>query len=839
MSKLTSPEEFFGFQMGSDRKIARWEKVVEYFNLLQDQSGKIKVSDMGPSTEGEPFLEVIISSPENLANLETLREINLKISDPRGLTDEEVKKLLAKGKAVICLSMSLHASEIGGTQMSPELAYDLLNREDEETTRILENVIVVMVPCFNPDGLNMTVDWYNSTLGKKYEGVMMPWLYHKYAGHDNNRDAFQTNLQESKYVAEILFRKWIPQGYVDHHHMGSYGARFYIPPYCEPFRPTADPLVYREHAWYGAHQAYMLEEAGKTGIIGGAMPFPAWGHFGWHRITNHHNISGMLTESASAKLATPLYIHPDQLVGGHYSFPDYEAQVNFPNPWEGGWWTLREIVEQQKICSWATLDIAARYKDMVLRNAYLKAKRQIERGSDSKTKAYVMPSVQHDPVTAGKLIEKLLFQGIEIHIVDKGFTADAVMYPPGSYVIMLDQPKYGVVKSLLGRTFYPDNAWTRDQDGTPRRPKDKGADVMPEFMGVRVDPVDITFKADLTEIEGAAWPEGSVGGESKIGYALDPRLNDSFTAVNKLLKEGAKVWRSKDPVECGDVCLPPGAFIIKGVKKGKLAEVAAEKHVVLHPLADESSSTTHQRYYGGNADEGWTRLVLEQFGFPYTTLMDKEIKEGGLAEKYDAIIIPNDSEAMITGEKLEEYAKARGRPLPDFPPEYRSGLGAEGVESLREYVRSGGRLVCLNASSEFAIDSSEFAIEAFNLKVMNVLKGLDRKEFFCPGSTLHADIDKCHPLGYGMPSEGLIFHWDSLAFEVLPSGENDRYDVVVSYGERDLMESGWLIGEKHLSKKPAMVVARVGEGEVVLFGFRPQHRAQTHGTYKLLFNCLI
>jgi hypothetical protein len=190
MSKLTSPEEFFGYQMGTDRKIARWEKIVEYFYTIRDQSDKIVVNDMGPSTEGVPFLEVIISSPENLANLEALREINLKISDPRGLTDDEVKGLLAKGKAVICLSMSLHASEIGGTQMSPELTYDLLSREDEETARILENVIVVMVPCFNPDGLNMTADWYNSTLGEEYEGVMMPWLYHKYAGHDNNRDAF-------------------------------------------------------------------------------------------------------------------------------------------------------------------------------------------------------------------------------------------------------------------------------------------------------------------------------------------------------------------------------------------------------------------------------------------------------------------------------------------------------------------------------------------------------------------------------------------------------------------------------------------------------------------------
>jgi len=840
MSELTSPEEFFGYRMGSDRKIARWDKIVEYFYLLQDQSGKIKVNDMGPSTEGEPFLEVIISSSENLANLEGLRGINLKISDPRGLTEGEVTDLIEEGKAVGCQSMSLHASEIGGTQMAPELAYDLLSRNDEETTRILENVIFVMVPCFNPDGQIMVTDWYNSQLGTEYEGVMMPWLYHKYAGHDNNRDAFQTNLQESKYVAEILFRRWIPQAYVDHHHMGSYGARFYIPPYCEPFRPLADPLVYREHAWYGAHQAYMLEEAGKTGVIGGAMPFPAWGHFGWHRITNHHNIAGMLTESASAKLATPLYVHPGQLAGGHYSFPDYAAQVNFPHPWEGGWWTLREVVEQQKICAWATLDIAARYKDMVLRNAYLKAKRQIERGAASKTVAYVVPRAQHDPVTTGKLIEKLLVQGIEIHVADEGFTADDVAYPAGSYVVRLDQPKYGLIKSLLGRTFYPDNAWTRDQDGTPRRPKDKGADTMHEFMGVRVDPVECTFEADLSKVSEPVWPRGGLEGESTIGYALDPRLNDSFAAVNQLLVEGAHVWRSTESFDCGDARLPPGAFIVKGVEKEELGRVAAEKRVTLYPMSDEPESTVQvgppriglfQRFYGGNADEGWTRLVLEQFGFPYTTIMDKDVREGGLHDRYDVIIMPDDSEALITGEGLEEYARARGRPLPSFPPEYRSGLGEDGVESLREFVWAGGRLVCINASSVFAVN-------AFSLKVRNVLDGLDTKEFFCPGSTIHAEIDTCHPMGYGMPPEGLVFFWDGLAFEILPSGENDRYEVVVSYGERDLLESGWLIGEEKLRKKPAMVVARVGEGEIVLFGFRPQHRAQTHGTYKLFFNTL-
>ncbi|MEM3056895.1 MAG: M14 family zinc carboxypeptidase, partial [Candidatus Bathyarchaeia archaeon] len=234
LGKVTPPEEFFGFRLGSDGKIARWDRIVEYFRLLERQSEEIKVIDMGPSTEGNPFLLVIISSANNLMNLERLRQINLRLSDPRGVSEEEAERLIKEGRAVICQSMSLHATEIGGTQMAPELAYDLLTRDDEETRRIKENVIFLMVPCFNPDGQIMVTDWYNKWLGTEYEGCDLPWLYHKYVGHDNNRDAFMTNMIESRYMAQILFRDWIPQAYQDHHHMGSYGARLYVAPYCEP-----------------------------------------------------------------------------------------------------------------------------------------------------------------------------------------------------------------------------------------------------------------------------------------------------------------------------------------------------------------------------------------------------------------------------------------------------------------------------------------------------------------------------------------------------------------------------------------------------------------------------
>ena len=378
-AQITSPEKFFGFQLGADRKMARWDKIVEYFAVLEKQSGgRMKVVNMGPTTMGNPFLAVYISAPANLQKLDRLRQINAILSDPRGHAEDEIKRLLPEGKAVICQSMSLHATEIGGSQMAPELAFDLLARKDEETQRILDNVVLIEVPSFNPDGQIMVTDWYNKTLGTEFEGGNIPYLYHKYVGHDNNRDAFQTNMIESQYMARILFRDWVPQAYVDHHHMGSYNARIYLPPYAEPIRPYGDPLIWRELSWYGGHMAYKEEEANLSGVINGAV-YSGWGHFGFHWITPFHNIAGMLTESASAKLATPLYILPDQLKGGPRNLPTYEAETIFPNPWTGGWWHLRDIVERQKVSAWAVLDLAARNRETVLWNAYLKAKRQTER----------------------------------------------------------------------------------------------------------------------------------------------------------------------------------------------------------------------------------------------------------------------------------------------------------------------------------------------------------------------------------------------------------------------------------------------------------------------------
>lgn len=832
---IPSPEAFFGHKMGADRKLAHWDDLVKYYNQLGENSPKMNVVNMGKTTLGNPFLALYISSPENLAKLEEYRKMNAKLSDPRGVAQTEIDQIVADGKAVIVQSFGLHSTEVAASQTAAEVTYDMLTRDDDEMKRILDNTIAIMIPCFNPDGEIMVTEWYNKTVGTEYEGSYLPNLYHHYIGHDNNRDAYMRNTVESLYGANIMFKQWMPQAYIDHHQMGSYGARIYLPPYAEPTRPDGDPLVWREMSWYGAHMAYKEEQNEVAGVVNAAI-YSGWGHFGFHWITPFHNIAGMLTESASASLATPLYIHPDQLEGNIHGMPKYEEQTTFPNPWPGGWWRVSDIVKQQKIAAIAALDAAARNRETVLRNMYLKASRQTERGEKGETKAFVIPAEQHDPLTMVKMVNILLGQGIEVRRSNSEFVHQGKVYGQGSYVVTMAQPKRGLIRWLLGRTYYPDNDYTRDRDGSPIRPYDMSTDNIAEYFGVRVDPVTTKVSGNHPILKEDIKPTGQVN-KGQNGYIIDGRVNDSFTAVNLLWDNKIKVTRSTATgaeVNAGDFIVPASASV------NVLNQVAQQTGVNFNALNGDVSGNSapinrqriamYQRYLGGNMDEGWSRLLLENFKFPYATIMDKELKAGELNKKYDVIILPDDTNVRMTGEGWKDFS--RGHP-DSYPPEYRTGFGQQGINALKAFVENGGTLLTFG-------QAGELPIEKFNLPIRNVVEKLDSKDFWSPGSTLRMKFDNDNPLAYGMPAEGVgLFIVNNDVYEVIASKDNHKVDRVVTFVDRDVLQSGWLVGEEVIAEKAAMVSVDMGKGEVVMIGFRPQHRVQTHGTFKLVFNSLV
>ena len=453
-----------------------------------------------------------------------------------------------------------------------------------------------------------------------------------------------------------MYRDWMPQAYVDHHQMGSGNARLYIPPYAEPIRPDGDPLVWREMSWWGAHMGTQLEAAGKTGVVGAAI-YSGWGHMGFHWITPFHNIAGMLTESASARLATPMFLHPDQLRGGPRALPEYAPQTTMPSVWPGGWWRVRDIVEQQKIAAWATVDLAARNRETVLRNMYLKASRQTARGADGPVKAYVLAAGQHDPLTVKKLVNMLLDSGVEVQEASSQFVVDGRVYGAGSYVVSMAQPKQGLVRWMLGRTFYPDNTFTRDRDDSPIRPYDMSTDTFGEFMGVRSDPVGEPIPVSLTKLSAHVPLDRHVASAAAPhGYRLDGRLNDSFRAVHLLLAQRRR--RAPRATATGRIGTPRRR--LRRRAPADVRDIATRTGVDFVALTAPVTEGTYdlrapriglfQRYRGGNMDEGWTRLLFERFDIPYTTLRDEAIKAGGLETAYDVIVLPADSIAGMTGD---------------------------------------------------------------------------------------------------------------------------------------------------------------------------------------------
>jgi hypothetical protein len=582
--------------------------------------------------------------------------------------------------------------------------------------------------------------------------------------------------------------------------------------------------------------AYKMEEANLPGSVNAAI-YSGWGHFGFHWITPFHNVAGMLTESASARLATPLFVHPEQL-GGSRQLPEYEEQTTFPNPWRGGWWRVRDIVDRQKVAYLATLDIAARNRETVLRNAYLKADRQTKRGESGKPAAFVIPAEQHDRLTRDHLINRLLLQGIEVRRLDRDLTHEGKVYGTGSYLVPMAQPKRGVIRWLLGRTFYPDNSYTRDAKGAPIRPYDMATDNLAEFMGVRVDPIATMVRGGTKVTEPIALAGGV--GKGRNGYLLDGRANASFKAVNLLWNAGVDVRRVDSASAGQGATARPGDWVVPGSAPDQLIGTVARSTGVAFSALDRELAAApvrrlrialFQRYRGGNIDEGWTRWLLEDFGFPNTTVMDARIKAGNLVKDFDVIILPADRVATMTGER-----ESRPNPFPDDgepPAEFRSGFGTEGVTALEAFVKDGGQLVTL-------AEAGDLPITKFGLPVRNALAGVASTEFWSPGSTLRVRVVTADRYGYGMPETALAaFLAGSQVYEVVPGARNHNVRRIVEFIDRDILESGWLVGEKLIASKATMVAVDHGKGSVVLIGFRAQHRAQTHGTFKLLFNTLV
>ena len=810
--EVPSPESVLGFRVGEDRKLADWTQIGEYFRKLDAASARVLVEEVGRTTEGNPFLLVTISSESNMARLEQIRQGNLRLWDPRGLGEAEARGLVAGGKTVVALNHGIHSTEVAATQTAMETAHELASSREPELLEVLDQTVILMLPSHNPDGTQRVTQWYRGTLGTPFEGTGPPFLYQKYVGHDNNRDWYMFTQVESRLTARHLYDRWRPQIVHDLHQMGARGARLFAPPYVDPWEPNVDGALTAAVNALGAHVAARLIGAGRTGVVTHAI-FDAWTPARAYAHT--HGGVRLLTECASARLATPSAVKLEELQPG-LGYDPRRASWNFPVPWPGGTWRLRDIVDYQLAATRAVLEHAAKNRRFWLQN-FLDVNRRA--ASRREPFAFVLPAEQADPRAAARLLEVLRLGGVEVHRARAAFEADARPFPGGSHVIRMTQPASAFAKTLLERQEYPDH---RQYPGGPvQRPYDVTAHTLPLLMGVDVRAVRQAFEASLDPVEEASVGPGRVEGRGRF-FALGHK-NGELVALGRLLGSGVPVRWVLEAFAEGGQRFPAGMLLVPAWAKARLALLAHELGVSARGVGASPPALTLRsprvglyQSWVASMDEGWTRFVFErETGVAYQTLHDSDLRTGDLGARFDAIVLPDQSRRAIV----------EGHAAGSLPDQYCGGLGREGVLALKAFVEAGGTLIALNGASELPLAE-------FGIGVSNALAAAAQADFYCPGALLRVSVDGSNPLGHGLGETTAVWFEDGPAFEV--RGGN----VVARYAEASPLLSGWLFGGERLQGRAALVEAPLGKGRVVLFGFRPQYRAQSWATYPALLNAI-
>ncbi len=867
IAQVPTPESVLGHKPGDDFYLATYDESLAYFQKLAASTDKLKLVRVGKTTRGLDWYIAYISSAKNLAELDKYKGIAKKLALVRGLTDADAHALARTGKAIVHIDGGLHATEVAGAQHTIQLAYNLVTKTDPETTNILDNVILVLWFSINPDGQNQVANWYRSNLGTAYEVSPVPGLWQEYIGHDNNRDGYMNNMVESQTITKEVLDDY-PQVFYNHHQTAPFPARIWIPPFAEPISANPHPLMWRWVNKFGTSMAAYLDEHDMPGAMHRGR-FDDWYPGFVDHVNSFRNTVSFLTETALYRYATPHFYTIDE-------FPrdkqDLKAEVFYSSPWRGGWWHLRDATNYMLGASMAVLDTAAKSREELLYNRYQAGRDVIKRFENDPPYAYVIPQEQHDLPTAAILVEKLLINGIEVHQATREFKMNGEMYKAGDWVVLMDQPFASLVKELFEPQHYPDLRPAGAAAGGGRGGGGRGAaaaattpaapaatpaptpaataaapatgggrgggggrgaagaapanptgssfetpyDVtgwtLPMQMGVTtvmvVEPVTAEARAALKKIDRVTPIVGKIEGSGPL-FAFSHNSNAAMKSVNDILAAGGTVSFGKSEIYAG----------------GNAGSILKNNGVDAKSVNDSASAIAVKKIrvglyepWAGNIDEGWTKWILEQFHFPFTVLHNDDVQAGHLRSKFDSIVLAEMSTRQIVD----------GMQPGTVPGRYAGGIGDEGVEALREFVEQGGTLVTLGNASQFAIDR-------LGLPVTNVVAGLRSDQFFCSGAILRTDV-KPHPVTAGMPAQADILFERNEVFDTKPEF---RGTVLASYIEhRNPLRSGYLIGADRIEGKAAALDAVLGQGHVILIGFRTQWRGQSHGTYKLLFNAM-
>ncbi len=826
---ITTPKEALGFNLGDDYMVANYTQLEAYWKKLAAESDRMKLVDIGPTSEGRRQYMAIVTSPANLKQLDRYRDIARRLALAEGLTDDHAHALAREGKAVVWFDGGLHAQETVGAQQLMEMVYQMVSRTDPETLRLLDDVIGLYAVA-NPDGQEMVANWYMRERDPVKRSLSkLPQLYSKYAGHDDNRDFYASNLPETANINRQLFLEWFPQMIYDHHQTGPRGAVIFMPPFRDPFNYNFNPLIPLGIDLAGAAMHSRLVAEGKGGsAMRSASNYSTWWNGGLRTIAYFHNMIGILTEIIGdpAPIDIPL-VADRQLPTG-----------DLPMPIAPQKWRYRQSIEYEITNNRAILDLASRYRETFLYNIYQMGRDSIEAGSrdhwtitpkrlaplraiadqhgslsselyekvlhDPKARdprGYILPSDQPDFPTAAKFVNALLKNGVTVLRSTRAFEAAGKHYAAGSYVVKTAQAFRPHILDMFEPQDYPNDYSNPGSPPTP--PYDITGWTQAMQMGVQYDRIFEALEGPFAKIEGSlAMPPAAVTGASNpAGFLISHHVNNSFTLVNRLLKAGCDVYWLKQTPDPGEIWVPPCGLAMPVLKQGA-AELGVEARGVAQAPRGEALKLKPVRIglmdqYGGIVSAGWLRWIFEQFEFPYQVANKQRLDAGDLNRSFDVLVFPD-------GFNIEDKT----------------------VPQIRKFVESGGAVVAIGGSTALGVK--------LGLPTDNYLRPLGSDKFYVPGSLLRARVDPNHPLAYGMPPQVDMFFDNSPEFR-LPAGNLKQ---VVWFSGTQVLQSGWAWGQEYLDGATAVVEASLGGGKVFLMGPDVAFRAQPHATFKLLFNAL-
>lgn len=883
---IPSPKEHFGFSIGDNYRLATYTQTEAYFKKLAAASDRVKLVDIGKTEEGRTQYMVIVSSPDNLKQLDKYKSISQRLARAENLTNAQAQALAKEGKAIVWIDGGLHATETVGAHQLIETIWQFVSRNDEETQRILNDAIILFVHA-NPDGQELVSNWYMrhaDTLKRTLANL--PRLYQKYIGHDNNRDFFMNNMSETKNMSRQQYIEWMPQILYNHHQSGPAGSVVAGPPYRDPFNFAFDPLLVTGIDAVGAAMINRLNVEDKPGYTqrGGSV-FSTWWNGGLRTTAYFHNIIGLLTEIIGSPTPSNVPLVTARLI----------PNAATPYPVTPQRWLFRQSIDYSVSLNYAVLDYAVRNREPLLYNIYKMGKNSIDKGnkdqwslSPNKVEAikeafkkdqrpsaqnnnqnfvdtvplkyydvvfkdpskrdprgFIIPADQPDLSSAVKFVNALILSGIKVEKATANFTVAGKEYPAGSYVVKTNQAFRPHVIDMFDPQDHPNDFLY--PGGPPVRPYDAAGWTPAYTMGFKFDRILNGFDGPFETI--AYGTEQSTPGKfssNANGYVLSAAGNASFIAVNDLLQAGVEVIRITDAAA-------QGSFYVKANAKSKsILEKAAKEYGAQVTAVGKQPAGAAKKIkslriglwdtYGGSMASGWTRWIFEQHHFPYTVIYAKDIDAGKLIDQYDVIVFVSDAIPAVGGGGRGGFG-GRGPRADEVPAEYQKTLGRitadTSIPQLKAFVEAGGNVVTIGNSANLAYHFKlpvKNALVEMNNGVERVLPG---EKYYIPGSVLRVKIDSTQQSAWGMNSEADVFVSSSPVFKLSPAAiAKGEVTPIAWYATSSPLRSGWAWGQEYLLDGVAAFSAKVGKGNLVVFGPEIAFRSQTHGTFKFLFNQL-